>query len=56
MNSIVRSVLMDLAGQRTHPDDPTERLFKCTYVQADKFFPAAIARARKALDVTSVGV
>ncbi len=49
MNSIVRSVLMDLAGQRTRPDDPSERVFKCTYVQPDKFFPRAVERARKAL-------
>jgi integrase len=40
---------MDLAGQRTRPDDPSERVFKCAYVQPDKFFPAAVERARKAL-------
>ncbi len=49
MNSVVRSVLMDVAAQRQRHDDPSERVFKCSYVQADKFFPAAVERARKAL-------
>ena len=49
MNSVVRPVLMDLAGQRLHPDDPTEPVFRCPHKQADKFFPAAVERARKAL-------
>lgn len=40
MNSVVRSVLMDVAAQRH--DHPFEGVFKCSYVQADKFFPAAV--------------
>jgi site-specific recombinase XerD len=49
MNSVVRSVLMDLASQRKRLDDPSERVFHCSYVQPDKFFPAAVERARTAL-------
>jgi site-specific recombinase XerD len=52
MNSVVRSVLMDLAGQRLHPDDPEERVFHCSYTQADKFFPQAVDLARKSLLAT----
>jgi len=49
MNSVVRPVLMDLAGQRLRPDDPGEPVFRCPHKQADKFFPAAVERARKTL-------
>jgi integrase len=49
MNSLVRSELMDLAGQRERPADPQELVFRCRYQQPDKFFPAAVARARAAL-------
>jgi len=49
MNSTVRSTLMDLAGQRHHPDDPEERVLRCSYVKADHFFPAAVLRAQDAL-------
>ena len=49
MNSVVRAVLMDLAGQRQRPEDPGEPVFRCSHKQADKFFPAAIERARKVL-------
>lgn len=49
MNSLVRSELMDLAGQRERPSDPQEPVFRCRHQQADKFFPAAVARARAAL-------
>jgi integrase len=49
MNSTVRSTLMDLAGQRQRPDDPEERVFRCTYRKADHFFPGAVVRAREAL-------
>lgn len=49
MNSLVRSQLMDLAGQREHPADPQEPVFRCQHQQPDKFFPAAVARARTAL-------
>jgi hypothetical protein len=40
---------MDLAGQRERPSDPQEPVFRCRHQQADKFFPAAVARARAAL-------
>lgn len=49
MNSLVRSELMDLAGQRTRPDDPVEPVFRCSYVQPDHFFPKAVQRAASAL-------
>ena len=49
MNSVVRSVVLDLAGQRTRTDDPDEPVFRCSYTAADKFFPAAVERARRAL-------
>jgi integrase len=49
MNSVVSSVLMDLASQRTRPDDPEEPVFRCSYTAPDKFFPKAVERARKAL-------
>jgi len=49
MNSLVRSVLLDLASQRVRPDDPEEPVFRCSYSSADKFFPKAVERARTAL-------
>ncbi len=49
MNSLVRSALVDLASQRTRPDDAEEPVFRCSYTAPDKFFPKAVARARKAL-------
>lgn len=49
MNSVVRSQRMDLAGQRERPADPQEPVFRCRHQQPDKFFPAAVARARAAL-------
>ena len=49
MNSAVRSVLMDLAGQRAGTDDPEEPVFRRRYVQPDHFFPKAVERAAKAL-------
>ena len=49
MNATVRSALMDLAGGRARSDDPAERVFPCTYTQADKFFPRAVERAQSAL-------
>jgi Site-specific recombinase XerD len=49
MNSVVRSVLLDLAGQRTRPGDPDEMVFRRSYVVAANFFPKAIERAQKTL-------
>jgi site-specific recombinase XerD len=49
MNRLVRPVLMDLAGQRSRPDDPEEPVFRCPFAQADKFFPRAVERAQAAL-------
>ena len=49
MNSIVRSVLLDVASQRREPENPEEPVFRCPYVQPDKFFPKAIEWAQAAL-------
>jgi site-specific recombinase XerC len=49
MNSVVRSVLFDLAGQRQRPDDSDESVFSCPYGQPDRFFPKAVERAQASL-------
>ncbi len=49
MNSIVRSVLLDVASQRREPENPEEPVFRCPYRQPDKFFPKAVERAQAAL-------
>jgi len=49
MNSIVRSVLLDVAAMRRTPNDREEPVFACLHKQPDKFFPKAVERARKAL-------
>jgi site-specific recombinase XerD len=49
INSVVRSLLFDLSLKRDRPDDPTESVFACRHVQADKFFPRAVKRAQEAL-------
>jgi integrase len=46
MNSIVRSVLFDLAAQRRTPNDPEEPVFACLHKQPDKFFPKGRLSAR----------
>jgi site-specific recombinase XerD len=49
MNSVVRSVLVDLATLRTRPDDPDEPVFKPQPKQSDVFFPQAVQRAQATL-------
>jgi site-specific recombinase XerD len=49
MNSIVRSVMVDLGSQRQAHDDPEAPVFRCPYVQPDKFIPKAIDQAQVAL-------
>lgn len=49
MNSVVRSVLVDLATRRTPLDDPDEPVFKPQPKQSALFFPQAIRRAQAAL-------
>src|SRR5262249_37233077 len=49
MNSTVRSVLLELGGQRKRPNDPVELVFQCRHAQADKFFPKAVERAQTSL-------
>jgi integrase len=41
--------MVDLGSQRLSPDDPEEPVFRCPYVQPDKFFPKAVERAQAAL-------
>ena len=48
MNSVVRSVLIDLGARRQRPDDPDEVVFAAHYTAADKFFPKAVERAQAA--------
>ena len=49
INSIARSVLLDLGSSRQRPDDPTEPVFTLRPREAKVFFPAALQRAAKAL-------
>ena len=49
MNSLVRSLLLDLGGERRYPDDPAEKVFACRHAQADKFFPKAVEKAQQVL-------
>lgn len=49
MNSIVRSVVLDIAALRRTPNEPEEPVFTCLHKQPDRFFPKAVERARKAL-------
>jgi integrase len=49
MNSVVRSVVMDLATKRTRPGDPGEYVFEPRPVQSKSFFDGAVERAQAAL-------
>ena len=49
MNSVVRSVLYDLAGGRERPDDPTETVFRAAYRTTARIFQRAVGRTREAL-------
>jgi site-specific recombinase XerD len=49
MNSVVRSILMDLAGNRARPNDPAEYVFDPRPVQSKSFFDAAVERAQAVL-------
>ena len=51
MNRVVGSALVELASERREPDNPEERVFRCPYVQPDRFFPKAVERAQAALRV-----
>ena len=48
MNSVVRSMLVDLATRRTRQDDPDEAVFKPQPKQSALFFPQALQRAQAA--------
>ena len=43
-------MLLDLATRRERPNDPKDLVFRCPYREPDKFFPAAVERARRALE------
>lgn len=49
MNSVVRGVLMDLAGARRRPDDPDELVFPDRPTEPAHFFPKAVERAAAAM-------
>lgn len=49
MNSVARSVLLDLATRRERPDDPREPVFKLAYRTVARAFECAIERAKEAL-------
>jgi site-specific recombinase XerD len=47
MNTVVRSVLVDVATRRTRPDDPDEPVFALRPKQSVLFFPQAVEAALK---------
>jgi len=49
MNSVVRSVMLDIGTKRRQPDNPDEHVFAPRPNQADQFFPKAVERAKGAL-------
>ena len=49
LNSVVRSVLVDLGSRRERTDDPTEHVFSPRPKQSNQFFPKAVEKARAAL-------
>jgi hypothetical protein len=49
MNSLVRSALLGVGAERKAPNDPEERVFKCSYTAADKFFTKVVDKARRML-------
>jgi integrase len=49
MNSVVRSVVMDLAANRKRPSDPAEYVFDPRPVQSKSFFDRAVQRAQEML-------
>lgn len=49
MNSVVRSVLVDVGAGRQRPDDPTERVFTAAYRTVAHLFVRAVERAQVAL-------
>jgi integrase len=49
MNSVVRSVLVDVGAGRQRPDEPTERVFTVAYRTVARLFVRAVERAQAAL-------
>jgi integrase len=49
INSMARSVLLDLGSARQRPDDPTEPVFAVRPRESKVFFPSALQRAAVAL-------
>jgi site-specific recombinase XerD len=55
MNSVVQSALLDVAMYRQRSEDPHEPAFVCPHREPDKFFPAAVERAKRALEAAGQG-
>jgi len=55
MNSVVQSALLDVAMHRQRSEDPHEPAFVCPHRELDKFFPAAVERAKRALEAAGQG-
>jgi site-specific recombinase XerD len=49
INSVVRSVLVDVGAKRQPTDDPEERIFKAAYRTIARAFALAVGQAQKAL-------
>ena len=49
MNSVVRSVLVDVGARRARPADPTESVFTAVYRTVARLFARAVDRAQAAL-------
>jgi integrase len=49
MNSVVRSVILDVGTRRQRPDDPTERVFTAAYRTVARLFVRAVERGQAAL-------
>src|SRR2546425_353217 len=54
INSVTRSVLLDLGSARQRPDEPTEPVFALRQREAKVFFPSALQRAAVALKEASI--
>jgi hypothetical protein len=49
MNSMVRSILVDLSMARQRLGDPRDRVFQHCPKRPDDFFPKAVERAKRML-------
>jgi hypothetical protein len=49
INSVVRSLLLDLGSQRQRPDDAEKYVFSLRPQDSSRFFPKAVERAQAVL-------